>query len=190
MPKRIDHDAMRRALLDGAGGLFSARGYAATGMRDLAAAVGVSTGTLYHYFPDKKSLFDQLVARTVDADMATLESVLGAVPATPLARLGAFFALVRREEPQLQLQSAVLVEYARLARDDGPTVLAPLRQAHARYTAALARLLGVSKDRAVLVLHAVSGLLLQRFTDGGATPFAPVERQLRAIFSVPEPKSR
>lgn len=69
-------------------------------------------------------------------------------------------------------------------------MLAPLRQAHSRYAAALARLLGVSKDRAVLVLHAVSGLLLQRFTDGGATPFAPVERQLRAIVSVPEPKSR
>jgi AcrR family transcriptional regulator len=210
VPRRIDHDAMRETLLDGAGAVFSARGYAATGMRELAAALGVSTGTLYHYFPDKKALFDQLVARTVAADVASLEAVLGAAPPAPLARLDAFFALVRREEAQLQLQSAVLVEYARLLatgaepahpeprpagspdaappRPDRPTdaawaARAPLRDAHARYASALARLLGVSEDRALLVLHAVSGVLLQRFTDAGATPFDPIERELRALLS-------
>lgn len=199
MPRRIDHDAMRETLLDGAGAVFSARGYAATGMRELAAALGVSTGTLYHYFPDKKALFDQLVARTVAADVAALEAVLGAAPPAPLARLDAFFALVRREEAQLQLQSAVLVEYARLlapgaepahpeprpagSPDAAWAARAPLRDAHARYASALARLLGVSEDRALLVLHAVSGVLLQRFTDAGATPFDPIERELRALFS-------
>jgi AcrR family transcriptional regulator len=186
MPKKIDHEAMRERLLDGAGAVFAAHGYTATGMRELAAALRVSTGTLYHYFPEKKALFDQLVARTVEADLAQLEAALGAVP--PAARLEAFFALVRQEEATLQLQSAVLVEHARLARADGPAALAPLRAAHLRYAAALARLLDVSPDRAELVLHAVSGLLVQRFTDVGATPFAPVERQLRALFAVPEPK--
>ena len=52
MPKQVDHEDMRHKLLDAAGALFAARGYAASGMRDLAAAAGVSTGSLYHYFPD------------------------------------------------------------------------------------------------------------------------------------------
>jgi AcrR family transcriptional regulator len=186
MPKVVDHDEMRRRLLDAAGEMFAARGYAATGMRDLAAAAGVSTGSLYHYFPDKRTLFAQLVERTVDADLADLEEALGALPRSASVRLDAFLKLVRQGEDVLQLQSAVLVEYARLARAERGVSLAPSRAAHVRYAAALARLLGVSQGRADLVLHAVSGLLLQRFTDAGATPFEPLERQLRALCAAKE----
>jgi AcrR family transcriptional regulator len=186
MPKVIDHDEMRKQLLDAAGELFAERGYAATGMRELAAAAGVSTGTLYHYFPDKRALFEQLVERTVDSDLADLEACLGALPPSTAARLEAFFSLVRQSEHTLQLQSAVLVEYARLARSEGAGALAPSRTAHVRYAAALARLLGVSQERADLVLHAVTGLLLQRFTDVGATPFEPLERPLRAFCASEE----
>jgi AcrR family transcriptional regulator len=186
MPKRIDHDDMRQKLLDAAAELFATRGYAATGMRELAAAAGVSTGTLYHYFPDKRSLFERLVARTVDGDLADLEVALAAVPACVSDRLEAFLGLVRESEAVLQLQSAVLVEYARLAGSDGAMSLAFTRTAHERYAEALARLLDVSRDRADLVLHAVTGLLVQRFADGGATPVEPMERQLRALCAAPD----
>jgi AcrR family transcriptional regulator len=186
MPKQVDHDDMRARLLDAAGALFAARGYAASGMRELAAAAGVSTGSLYHYFPDKRALFEQLVERTVDGDLADLEAALAAVPDSTPRRLDVFLDLVRRSEEELQLQSAVLVEYARLARAEEGISLAASRKAHVRYVAALARLLDVSRARAELILHAISGLLLQRFTDGGATPFAPVERQLRALCALPE----
>jgi AcrR family transcriptional regulator len=186
MPKQVDHDDMRKTLLDAAGALFSARGYAASGMRDLAAAAGVSTGSLYHYFPDKRALFEQLVERTVDGDLADLEAVLATVSKGTPQQLDAFLKLVRSSEEELQLQSAVLVEYARLARAEGGISLDASRKAHARYVVALARLLGVSRARAALILHAVTGLLLQRFTDGGATPFAPLERQLRAVCAIPE----
>ena len=186
MPKRIDHDEMRGRLLDMAGDVFVARGFAATGMRDLASAAGVSTGSLYHYFPDKRSLFEQLVARTVDADLAILEEALGVIPPRAADRLEAFLALVRCHEEALQLQSAVLVEEARLTHAEGGGAAASSRDAHARYVAALADLLGSSPERAALVLHAVTGLLLQRFTDGGRTPFEPMERQLRGLFATEE----
>ena len=186
MPKQIDHDDMRKTLLDAAGTLFAVRGYAASGMRDLAAAAGVSTGSLYHYFPDKRALFEQLVERTVDGDLAELEATLAAVPEGTTRRLDAFLERVRRGEEDLQLQSAVLVEYARLARAEEGISLDASRKAHVRYAAALARLLGVSRARAGLILHAITGLLLQRFTDGGATPFAPLERQLRTLCATPE----
>lgn len=186
MPKVVDHDGMRKRLLDAAGEMFAARGYAASGMRELAAAAGVSTGSLYHYFPDKRTLFEQLVERTVEGDLADLEEALGALPCSTTVRLDAFLKLVRRSEDVLQLQSAVLVEYARLARTERGVSLSASRAAHVRYAAALARLLDVSEERAELVLHAVGGLLLQRFSDGGATPFAPLERQLRAVCASEE----
>jgi AcrR family transcriptional regulator len=186
MPKLVDHVEARRRLLAVAGEVFAARGYAATGMREIAAAAGVSTGMVYHYFPDKRSLFEHLVERAVDADLADLEAALGALPPAAPARLDAFLALVRRSEGALQLQSAVLVEYARLARSEAGVSLAPSRAAHVRYAAELARLLGVPRERAELLLHAWTGLLLQRFTDGGATPFEPLERELRALFATRE----
>jgi AcrR family transcriptional regulator len=132
MPKQVDHEDMRNKLLDAAGALFASRGYAASGMRDLAAAAGVSTGSLYHYFPDKRALFEQLVERTVDGDLADLEAVLAAVPASTPVRLDAFLELVRSGEEELQLQSAVLVEYARLARAEEGISLDASRKAHTR----------------------------------------------------------
>ena len=177
---------MRQQLLDVASRVFAARGYAATGMRDLAAAAGVSTGSLYHYFPDKRTLFEQLVEQTVDADLAHLEEALGSAPRSTPERLEVFLALVRESEDDLQLQSALLVEYARLARAEPGTSLTPSRTAHLRYVTSLARLLGVSQERANLVLHSVVGLLLQRFTDAGTTPFEPLERQLRAFCATSE----
>jgi AcrR family transcriptional regulator len=44
-------------ILEAALGLFSSRGYRATSVRDIAEAAGVSTGNVYHHFPDKEALF-------------------------------------------------------------------------------------------------------------------------------------
>lgn len=61
MPKVIDRAAQREELLTGAFDLFADRGYAATSMRELAAGLGVSTGTLYHYFSGKDDIFEQML---------------------------------------------------------------------------------------------------------------------------------
>ena len=53
MPKVVDHDQQRSDLLAAAFDLFADRGYSATSMRALASGLGVSTGTLYHYFSGK-----------------------------------------------------------------------------------------------------------------------------------------
>jgi AcrR family transcriptional regulator len=51
----------RAAILDAALSLFSHRGYGATSMRDIAGAAGVSTGSVYHHFKDKESIFQALL---------------------------------------------------------------------------------------------------------------------------------
>jgi AcrR family transcriptional regulator len=42
--------------------LFTERGYEAVGMRDIAAAAGVSIGTMYAYFVDKREIFIEVFA--------------------------------------------------------------------------------------------------------------------------------
>ncbi len=51
----------RRYVLDAALQLFSHQGYRATSVRDIAETAGVSTGNLYHHFPDKEAIFKTLL---------------------------------------------------------------------------------------------------------------------------------
>ncbi len=61
MPKIVDHDSYREELLNKCFDLFADKGYGLVTMRQIAKELGVSTGTLYHYFPSKQALFEQLV---------------------------------------------------------------------------------------------------------------------------------
>ena len=63
---RMDRAARRRQLLDAARGVLEAEGYADMGMREVAAAAGVSPGTLYTYFPSREGLFAVLYAERLD----------------------------------------------------------------------------------------------------------------------------
>jgi AcrR family transcriptional regulator len=56
-----DYDEHRRRILDAATALFAERGYETTGMRELAAAIGMSPPAIYHYFESKEALMDALI---------------------------------------------------------------------------------------------------------------------------------
>ncbi len=76
MPKVVDHDAQRAELLAGAFDLFADRGYSATSVRALATGLGVSTGTLYHYFGGKDDIFEQMLAWLGQRDVMAAVSQL------------------------------------------------------------------------------------------------------------------
>jgi len=46
----------KRAILEGAARVFRRQGLAATGMRDIAAELGMAVGNLYYYFRDREEL--------------------------------------------------------------------------------------------------------------------------------------
>lgn len=68
MPKVVDHDEYRKELLGQCFNLFAAHGYASLTTRQIAKALGVSTGTLYYYFPSKEDLFMQLIEELTTQD--------------------------------------------------------------------------------------------------------------------------
>lgn len=69
MPKVVDHDAYRDELLARCFFVFARYGYDKITMRKIAQVLQVSTGTLYHYFPNKqaivKALFDWVMRTNV-----------------------------------------------------------------------------------------------------------------------------
>jgi AcrR family transcriptional regulator len=74
MPKIVDHEQYRKELLCKCFDLFAQKGYGSITMRQLAEGMGVSTGTLYHYFPSKKALFEQLVEEVSKQDVLMAEA--------------------------------------------------------------------------------------------------------------------
>lgn len=70
MPKIVDHDQYRKELLSKSFDLFAEKGYATVTMRQIAQALEVSTGTLYHYFPSKEELFEQLMDELTQRDIS------------------------------------------------------------------------------------------------------------------------
>jgi AcrR family transcriptional regulator len=61
--QEVRSERSRGQILDAALRLFSRRGYRGTSMRDIALSAKVSTGNVYHQFPDKESLFKTLIER-------------------------------------------------------------------------------------------------------------------------------
>ena len=61
MQREEKSERSRRAVLDAALQLFAHQGYRGTTVRDIVEKAGVSTGNLYHHFPDKESIFRALI---------------------------------------------------------------------------------------------------------------------------------
>ena len=61
MQREEKSERSRRQVLDVALQLFSHRGYRGTTVRDIANEAGISTGNVYHHFPDKEAIFRSLL---------------------------------------------------------------------------------------------------------------------------------
>ncbi len=71
---RAEKSAARRAaILTAALDEFSARGFAATRLDDVARRAGVAKGTIYLHFRDKEALFQELVRSAMGPLVGTLE---------------------------------------------------------------------------------------------------------------------
>ncbi len=62
MPKIVNHDEYRQKMLEKSFYFVSRKGYSNVNMKQIAAEIGVSTGTLYHYFSSKENMFVQMIA--------------------------------------------------------------------------------------------------------------------------------
>jgi AcrR family transcriptional regulator len=66
----------RQAILAAALKEFSARGFAAARLDDVAVAAGIAKGTIYLYFRDKEALFQDLIRSEMSPVVATFETAL------------------------------------------------------------------------------------------------------------------
>lgn len=180
----MDHAAEREQLARRSTELFARHGYAGLSMRKAADGLGVSTGTLYHYFGCKADLFTAVVDATVQADVWAAVAALpvGAVP-RPL-RLRAIFRYAQASMPRLVRDYRVLVEFAALPSDSGGTD-ALIRRSRQRYLEALCQVLDLPGDhRPDLVLLTLCGLILRAMCGDTTTD---IEEVCAALDPILEP---
>lgn len=73
-------DATRQRVLEMTSELFSKSGYEATSMRDIAAAVGMKSGSLYYYYASKEALLAAILNDNIDAHLDKLKKAVAALP--------------------------------------------------------------------------------------------------------------
>ncbi|MCO1655496.1 TetR/AcrR family transcriptional regulator [Pseudonocardia humida] len=66
----------RAVILDSAARLFAGKGIAATTVREIADSVGVLSGSLYHHFPSKSAIVDEVVDSYLRDLLAAYRDVL------------------------------------------------------------------------------------------------------------------
>jgi AcrR family transcriptional regulator len=76
----------KREILDAASRVFRRRGLQATGMRDIAAELGMAVGNLYYYFKDKEELLAFVQEDALGGLLALAERVSG-LPVRPDEKL-------------------------------------------------------------------------------------------------------
>lgn len=162
MPKIVDHDQYRKQLLMKSFDLFAQKGYSSTTMRQLAQGLGVSTGTLYHYFSSKEALFCQLVQEQTQQDIMHFLAEAGNPPMLS-ERIETVFNFVAKNEDYFLKQSLLWIEFCQQQNWNKALYSEVIKQADEQTIQTVADYLQIS-DRAIIeiVFNSIYGLLLRR----------------------------
>ena len=111
MPKIVDREQYRKQLLTQSFELFAEIGYGKITMRQLAQKLGISTGTLYHYFPSKEAIFLQLVEELAQRDISNFMIQAESVPLDIRSRVGAILDFTKENLDYFAKQLMIFLDY-------------------------------------------------------------------------------
>jgi AcrR family transcriptional regulator len=110
------HAAKRRAIVDAAAGCFAEKGLERTTTADICRAAGISSGSLFHYFPTKRAVFTAIFEE--DARDTAERLATAATAADPWAALLDAVTELAAEVAHPAIARLVLEAAAQAARDD------------------------------------------------------------------------
>lgn len=195
MARPVDRDAKRLKILEAATTRFAEVGYEAASMDGLAAAVGVSKGSLYDYFKNKEDLFyasfEWFEAQVLAASMARMQDGDSA-----RARLINFAdASVAALQDNVALYPVMLEVWAAAAKSGTRERFSDaMRMLYRDFRAQIGMLIRAAQASgdikpdadaealAGMLIGAVDGLLLQYWLDPGFDPRAWVRSFMNSLF--------
>ncbi|MFD0586496.1 TetR/AcrR family transcriptional regulator [Paenibacillus sp. GCM10027627] len=165
IPKIVDHEQFRLELLDRCFALFASKSFSSLTMREIAKQLGVSTGTIYHYFPDKHELFKQMVQHLTVKDI-----MLGTIDLTGYStedKVRHLFRYLLDQESYFIHKTLLMIEYFRSTELE-PEHKAMMQETETRYLTVLSQILPAPEDVAFL-FALIHGLLIMRYLGGGTS---------------------
>jgi AcrR family transcriptional regulator len=119
-----DPQSAKGKLMRAAAHLFKNRGYERTTVRELGAAVGIQSGSLFHHFKSKEDILLSVMKETITINMARM---LDALSKAPDAK-GRLLALIQCEINSVhtdtgEAMSVLVYEWRSLSKDKQPLIL-------------------------------------------------------------------
>lgn len=173
MPKIVDAQQYRQELLSKCFDLFANRGYANVTTRQIAKELGVSTGTLYHYFPDKQALFEQMVEQISLQDFEILKNV--DKNQSIRERITALGQLLLENEEYVVKQAAIFDNFyqQQSAKEIEINNNSVFQRANQRYEQAISELLDLEEPKlAKFIWTLVDGILNEHINNNDSSSFA------------------
>lgn len=181
----------RRAVLEAATACLAADGYAATSMRTIAEAAGMTKGALYAYYPNKDAILLAVAERAMERQLGALEPEPGVSAAARLARLFDGYRRTGDDPEAARAQRAILDLWIHTGHL--PAVRAALDERYRRYLGTLTEIVrGAQAEGAVaadadaehvagLLLAARDGMVFQRVELGLPVPVPALTEVLRRL---------
>ncbi|MGD1803823.1 TetR/AcrR family transcriptional regulator [Dapis sp. BLCC M126] len=172
MPKVVDADQYRKELLYQSLDLFAEKGFANVTIRQIAKALGISTGALYHYFPSKESLFEQLVEELGHQEVLVLNSAMAARK-TLLKRIEILGQLLLENREILVKHTAIWLDFYQHSQVETILNNRIFQRIERQSREAIAELLGISDFRlARFISVSIDGILVDQLGKNDSTIFA------------------
>jgi AcrR family transcriptional regulator len=172
MPKIVDRDRYRKELLNKCFELFAEKGYSSVTMREIASEIGVSTGTLYHYFPSKDSLFEQLIEYLSHEDTKEEALVELGNPPTLAERIDKLMEYVAKNQDYILKDLLITFDFCQQKTRQEIENNQALQKAGKRYEDAVCCYLGISDPAiAIFIINYIDGLMARRFYQGERISF-------------------
>lgn len=144
MPQPITGDSPEHKILKNAMGLFAQKGYQGLSMRQLAKALHMTTGGLYHHFKSKDDLYVHMVNLLATQDAQALYEAIGTSPSSE--------ETVRRFTQFLEMRVAYFQQLLLLVFDHQRYIRDPGQQPEARF-------IHVFEPTLTVYLHALNDAL-------------------------------
>jgi AcrR family transcriptional regulator len=171
--RRVKGEASRERILDAAIQLFSERGYAATGVQEIARRAGIEKAALYWHFGSKESLLAAVLDRT-DAEFIerTLKRVARGV--TPDERLDLFvnglLRLVSERGHMVRLMLSIAIERGKVSPESREAVARVFERTRKAVAEGFEQGLGVALPDIDLIARLVLAYLEEAAVRGAIDP--------------------
>ncbi len=163
MPKVVDHDRYRKELLTKCFDLFAQRGYGSLTMRQIAKEIGLSTGTLYHYFASKEELFTQLIEEITEQDILNANQEIDQRDLKTIhEKILALGEFIVKNEDYFRKQTLLFINFFQQPDLEQQQLVEAVQRSYKRYQKELVEFLGI--DNMAIANHisaSIDGLMLQ-----------------------------